>query len=216
MTPTVVYLDGYHLGDPLFIPGLARDLAARTTGIVLVHGSGERGERALESLGLVPQSADGVWAVDGDHQRGAVERATRELNREMIHEFNEQGVSAVGVMAGDRGLVHARDGELEIGKSAWLAELVGNGVTVLLGTMVEGAEVDAARVAGLLASALHGQAVAISRRSAEEPIASADLEGLVHDPESVRRVAREAGSVGLGLRVRLRSTSGSIPCFKMT
>ena len=174
---TVVYLDPDHLGDPLFIPGLARDLTARTSGLVLVHGSGERGERALESLGLFPKAADGVWRVDDDRQRGAVERATRELNREVVHEFNEQGVVAVGAMAGDRGLVRVEEGQAVVGKARWVADLVRQGVTVLVGTLVDGAEVDAAAVAGRLAAALDGRAVALSRRSVEADVTAGRARG---------------------------------------
>ncbi len=213
MVPTVVYLDEYHLGDPLFIPGLARDLASRAAGIVLVHGSGERGERALESLGLIPRSDAGVWRTEGDDQRQAVERAMRDLNREMIHEFNEQGVAAVGAMVGDRGLIRQSAGGLVVGKSAWVSDLARQGVTVLLGAMVQGAEVDPARTAGLLASSLSGEAVALSRRSVDGAVEDADLGGLVHDPGAVRRIAEAAGSVGLGLRARLRTADAITTCF---
>ena len=105
---TVVYLDPYFLGDPLFVPGLARDLAARGAGLVLVHGSGERGERALESLGRMPHQSDGVWETDDEAGRAAVEHAARELNREVVHELNEQGVASIRALAADRGLVKAQ------------------------------------------------------------------------------------------------------------
>ena len=211
---TVVYLDADHLGDPLFVPGLARDLAARTTGLVLVHGSGERGERALESQGLLPKAVDGVWRVDDERQRGAVERATRELNREIVHEFNEQGVVAVGAMAGDRGLVRVADGEAAVGTTRWVADLVRQGVTVLVGALVDGREVDAAALAGRLAVALDGRAVALSRRSVEADVTEGELDGLVYDPAAVRRLARSAGPVHLGLRARLRSDVGATPCLR--
>ena len=211
---TVVYLDADHLGDPLFVPGLARDLAARPSGLVLVHGSGERGERALESQGLLPQSVDGVWRVDGERQRGAVERATRELNREMVHEFNEQGVVAVGAMAGDRGLVRVSGDGVEIGKSTWVADLVRQGVAVLVGTLVGGAEVDAATVAGRLAVALGGTPMALSRRSVEADVSTQELGGLVYDRAAVQRMVESAGPVHLGLRARLRSDVSETPCVR--
>ncbi len=92
---SVLFLDPYFLGDPLFLPGLARDLAARGEGMVLVHGSGERGERALEAQGLFPTAIDGVWHTDSDEARAAVERATRELNRQIAAELNEAGVASI-------------------------------------------------------------------------------------------------------------------------
>ncbi|MCH7640070.1 MAG: hypothetical protein IH855_11505 [Bacteroidetes bacterium] len=38
----LVYLDAYHLGDPLFLRGFARDVEAHVGPLILVHGSGKR------------------------------------------------------------------------------------------------------------------------------------------------------------------------------
>ena len=138
----VLLLDAYHLGDPLFLGGLARDLAARAAtgadGLVLVHGSGERGERALEALGLAPTATDGVWDAGTDEQAAAVERATRELNREVAHELNEAGVASVRVVGADRGLLKAGGGSVIATKTNWLAALVRQRVVAVVAALVGG------------------------------------------------------------------------------
>lgn len=205
---TVAYLDPYFLGDPLFVPGLARDLATRTTGLVLVHGSGERGERALESLGRMPRAADGVWDVEDETGRAAVERATRELNRELVHELNEQGVASVRALAADRGLVKAGPGGVVAGRTVWLGELVDQGVVVAVASLVlrDGAlvEADAAATAAVLAEALGASAFALSTRSVDGALAADALGDIVPDADRVRRLAAGGGDVRVGPRVMLR------------
>ncbi|MGB3544302.1 hypothetical protein [Rubrivirga sp.] len=209
----VVYLDPYFLGDPLFAPGLARDLATRSDGVLLVHGSGERGERALESLGRMPTSKEGIWVTDDLEGRDAVERATRELNRELHHELNEAGVATIRVTGGDRGLLKQRGDDLEVGKTGWVSTALGQGVTVVLASLVEVAgdvlEVDAATAAGALGEALGLEVVALSKRALE----TGDLEAegrAFPDLDAVRRLRRPNRKVVGGPRSLLRSSpSGS-------
>ena len=172
----VVLLDAFHLGDPLFVSQLARDVAARKEGLVFVHGSGEAGERALEARGVFPEQAGGVWPTTSSAEAAEVERAARDLNRRLVHEMNEAGAPAVRVMASDRGLV-ARDataqppGALRAGKTGWLATLVAQGGVAVVAAFVAGdaardaagplAEVDAAATAAVLAGALGADAVAL-------------------------------------------------------
>jgi acetylglutamate kinase len=172
---TVVLLDPYHLGDPLFVSQLARDVAARgagsqSEGLVLVHGSGEAGERALEARGAAPVAHGGVWAVASADEAAEVERATRDLNRRLVHEMNEAGVPAVRVMASDRGLVaRGPDGALRAGRTGWLATLATQGGVALVAALVAAepgrgealAEVDASEAAAVLAEALGAEAVVL-------------------------------------------------------
>ncbi len=211
---TVVYIDPYFLGDPLFVTGLARDLAASGGGSggggsVLVHGSGERGERALESLGRTPRLADGVWETEDEAGRAAVEQAARELNRGVVHELNEQGVASIRALAADRGLVKAAGGGVEAGQTAWLAELVGQGVVAVVASLVlrDGAlhEADAVATAAALARAMGGDVFALSTRSVEGPLSVRQLDGVVPDPEAVRRLAAGGAVVRVGPRSLLGS-----------
>ena len=203
----VLLLDAYHLGDPLFLTGLARDLAARGGGgAVLVHGSGERGERALESLGLIPEAQDGVWRTKTAEQAGAVERATRALGREIAHELNEAGVASVRVVGADRGLLKPGAGGAAAGKTAWLGALVGQGVVAVVASLVGGAgdgplaEADPAAAAAALAGALGGPVTVLLKR----PLAGADGPLDVAAPP-VRAALGDAGAaarlVGRGVPV---------------
>ncbi len=202
----VVYLDPYFLGDPLFIPGLARDVAARGAGLVLVHGSGERGERALESLGRMPTATGGAWDAQDDEGRGAVERATRTLTREVVHELNEAGVSAVGLMGADRGLLKRVDGAVVAGRASWLADLLGHGVVAVVASMVTTAdgvaEVDAATAANVLAGALDLAPVALTTRSLPADARPADVEAAVPDADALGRLG---GGALAGPRALLRA-----------
>ena len=212
----VAYLDPYFLGDPLFVPGLARDLADRGAGLVIVHGSGERGERALEALGRVPTAHEGVWDADDADGLEAVERAARDLNREIAHELNEAGVSAVRVMGADRGLLKATGRGLEVGRAGWVGDLAGQGVVVVVASFVGGdgplREVDAASAAGALSAALEVPLVVLTTRSLEgRDVEARGLEGLagaVPDLEAVRRGAGRASSVTAGPRATLRRVGG--------
>ena len=208
----VVYLDPYFLGDPLFVPGLAQDVAARATGLVLVHGSGERGERALEALGRVPTSRDGVWEAEDDEGRGVVERALRDLNREIAHELNEAGVSAIRVMGADRGLIKRQGGTLTAGATGWLGSLVQQGVVAVVASLVDGPdgpiEADPAQTAGLLADALGARLVLLTTRSvaAGGPVAS--LGDAVPDAAAAARAVAVPGSAVAGPRATLRQPEG--------
>ena len=222
---TVVLLDPYHLGDPLFVSQLARDVAARapargaglpTEGLVFVHGSGEAGERALEARGALPEARGGVWAVASEDEAADVERAMRDLNRRLVHEMNEAGVPAVRVMASDRGLVaRGPDGALRAGRTAWLATLAAQGGVAVVaavaavepGSGAALAEVDAAEAAAVIAEALGAAAVVLlaTGRPAGAPDDAqtiADAAGRLPDRGLAERlVGCLGGGDGGGLRV---------------
>ena len=204
----VVYLDPYFLGDPLFVPGLARDVAARGEGLVLVHGSGERGERALESLGRLPTATDGVWEAEDAEGRAAVERASRQLNREVVHEMNEAGVPCVGALAGDRGLVKRGDAGPTAGRTGWAGDLARRGVALVVASLVtaegEAVEADPARTAAVLAEALAAPLVALTTRSVGAEVELEQALAAVPDPAAVRRALGVVGAVRVGPRTLLR------------
>lgn len=207
-----VYLDPYFLGDPLFVPGLARDVAARGTGLVLVHGSGERGERALESLGRMPERQDGVWRTSDAEERDAVERAARVLNREIVHELNEAGVSAIRVIGADRGLLKLDHDRIVAGRTAWLGDLLQSGVVAVVASLAAGEdgliEIDPARSAGVLAAALAVPAAVLTTASVDDGGTLEDLEARLPDASAVRRIGAPGGEIRAGLRATLRDPSG--------
>ena len=178
---SVLYLDRYHLGDPLFLNGLARDVLAFPGPLVLVHGAGEAAERALEAQGRIPQWRDGVLVVESSAGRALVERAARDLNRRIVHTLNDAGVSAVRLDAGSRGLFRAGEVGPEVKNLDWLRALVAQGVVPVVAALLEeerGAprEVSGGAVAGLLADAF--------TRSGESSCVLALVKNGAYAPES--------------------------------
>lgn len=215
--PTVLYLDRYHLGDPLFLTGFARDVLAFVEPVALVHGSGEAAERALEAQGRIPAYEGGVIAAETDEDRALVERAARDLNRTIVHTLNDAGVAAVGVEAGSRGLVKAAETGLAAKNVGWFGELLAQRAVPVVAALVSGApgeprEVSGGAVAGLLAGALsrEGDAVLVaflSKRGSGIPeTAVSDGEGLLFEdlPEGVLpepEAVQAALSVGADVRL---------------
>ena len=169
----VLLLDAYHLGDPLFLPGFARDVAARVSGtpLVLVHGGGEAAERALEAEGLSAARTGGVLAVQHPRAAEIVERAARELNREIVHALNEAGVPAVRFTGADRGLLRPGPSGVEA-QAGWLKALADQGAVPVVAALVrrdEGAalrEVSAGAAAAALAHAMDGPVGLLGARAA--------------------------------------------------
>ena len=211
----LVLLDAFHLGDPLFVSQLARDVAARKEGLVFVHGSGEAGERALEGRGVFPEARAGVWVTATPDEAAEVERATRDLNRRLVHEMNEAGVPAIRARAADRGLVVPDEaGGVRAGQTAWLSRLVGQGGVAVVASLVAApgavpgtaalVEVDAAQTAAVLAGALGAEAVVVlvTGRAAgiagqdgvrlHAPLADAEAGGTLPDGPLVRRLVEVA------------------------
>ncbi len=181
---SVLYLDRYHLGDPLFLNGLARDVLAFPEPLVLVHGAGEEAERALEAQGRVPEWRDGVLVVESDADRALVERAARDLNRRIVHTLNDAGVSAVRLDAGSRGLFRVGEAGLEVNKTDWLRALVAQGVVPVIAALLDegraaAREVGGGAVAGRLAEAL--------TRSGEPSCVLAMVKSGSYAPESEHR-----------------------------
>ena len=158
----VVYLDRHHLGDELFLKSLAQHFAQADSGepsCLLVHGSGEKVERTLESQGYFPERTDGVLDIENDEQRRLVERAVRETNQEIVAALTDEVVSTVGIQGVDRNLLGLDDqGQVTAANVGWLAALVKQRVVPVVSALVEDEEgpreVWAADVAVALAAAL--------------------------------------------------------------
>ena len=191
----LVYLDRYHLGDPLFLPGFARDVKAHEGPLVLVHGSGEAGERALEAEGLMPERRDGALVVSTPHTAALVERATRDLNRQIAHVLNEGGVPSVRMLGADRGLLRrGGDGQVEAGRAGWLAAVTRQGAVPVVATLVAGMDGVAVEVDG--GAAVAALAGALTEDGAEPPAAvfftTTRRPGLYEGGERVPSVAASA------------------------
>jgi acetylglutamate kinase len=222
----VLYLDRYHLGDPLFLNGFARDVLGLDAPCVLVHGAGEAAERALEAQGRFPESHGGVLAVETDADRALVARAARDLNRQIAHTLNDAGVAAVRLEAAGRGLIRATDDGIEAGKTDWLRKSVAQGavpvIAALIGDMGGAVrEVSGGAVAGALARSFadegaEAQAIFLTKNGQNglvegdstqvEASVEAVPESLLPEPEAVRAALTAEAEVVLTGRSGLRQT----------
>lgn len=206
----IVYLDRSHLGDELFLKSLAQHFAEGPSGkppCLLVHGSGEKVERTLESKGYFPERTDGVLDIEGEDQRRLVERAVRETNQEIVAALTDEVVPTVGIQGVDRNLLTLdEEGQVAATKVGWLAALIKQRVVPVVSALVEDAgtvrEVWAADVAVALAGALSASfdpVVSIFATTDQPGLVSADgrldeiaIEQLsdddVADPAAARRV----------------------------
>ena len=145
----VVYLDRHHLGDELFRKSLAQHFSEAGTGgptCVLVHGSGEKVERTLESQGHFPDRTRGVIDVETEEHRRLVERAVREVNQELVAALTDEVVSTVGVQGVDRGLFQQEPDEpLRAANVGWLSALLKQHVLPVVSALVEAPESGAVR-----------------------------------------------------------------------
>ena len=162
----LVYLDAYHLGDPLFLQRFAPIVKAHEGPLALIHGSGEAAERALEAEGLIVPREGGRLKAEGGRQLQIVERATRDLNRQIVEALNEVGVAALRLNAYDRGLVrHAPDDRIVTGKVDWLETLLAQGVVPVVAALLEqeaaAEEVDASTLLFALAKGLEPRTRAV-------------------------------------------------------
>ena len=207
----LVYLDPYHLGDPLFLTSFVRDVKAHTGPLLLVHGGGEEAERALEAQGLVPERVDGALQVADAQQAALVERATRDLNRRIVHELNEAGVAALRLTGADRGLLRKQgDGTLAVGKSSWLRTLMEQGAVPVLAALIEEGgtvvEADPAAVCVALAEALptpEGEATVVTLSTGRRT--HVVLDGVEQDVLSVDQIGRVAALPAPDFVVRVAS-----------
>ena len=137
----VVYLDRPHLGDELFLKSLAQHFANGKSGeppCLLVHGSGEKVERTLESKGYFPERTDGVLDIEGEEQRRLVERAVRETNQEIVAALTDEVVSTVGIQGVDRNLLGVdEEGGITATNVGWLAALIKQRVVPVVSALVE-------------------------------------------------------------------------------
>lgn len=130
----LLYLDDYHAGDVLFVQSLARSLARlKQRRAVLVHGSGEHAERALEAEGIFRKRSEGVIPVETAAEHALVERALRHINRKITGALTDAVVPAVGIVGSERGLFIIRGGELHAEDVEWLERLVRKGIVPVVG-----------------------------------------------------------------------------------
>lgn len=127
--PYILYLDDYHTGDVHFLQSLARGLArmnARPAPVV-VHGSGEHAERALEANGIFRRREYGVLPIESRTEYILVDRAARQLNQKIVAMLNDAVVPSVGIMGTQRRSLIVRDGRISAA-GGWIHSLMRQGI----------------------------------------------------------------------------------------
>ncbi len=131
----VFCLDDYHVGDPHFLQSLAREITGSRPNpprILMVHGSGEAAERALEGQGRFRKRTEGVLAIGSAEEAAIVDRATRQANQKVVDTLTDEIVPAVSVQGDARNLFVHTDSGVQVGSTGWLRDLVENeGVPVI-------------------------------------------------------------------------------------
>lgn len=153
----LLYLDRYHLGDPLFVKNLAKHIQqGPSRECLIVHGSGEKVERTFEAQGFFPERTRGVLDVKTTEQKRLVERAVREANQEIVGSLTDEVISTVGIQGTDRGLLRLSAGngheaqgdgapatlsgddvEITTGKVGWLEALLKQQVIAVVSALAE-------------------------------------------------------------------------------
>lgn len=138
---SLLYLDRFHLGDPLFLQALGRALARRgdmNLRPILVHGQGEFVQRRLESEGIFLRMHRGVYAATTAEEERLIDTSTRDLNRWLTGLLTEAVVPAVGFMGADRDLLRREGEAIRVGRVEWVAQLLGQEVVPVIASTARG------------------------------------------------------------------------------
>ncbi|NNE35099.1 MAG: hypothetical protein HKN13_07685 [Rhodothermales bacterium] len=138
---SLVWIDDYHGGDPLFVQSLARGLAAQPPDhrrAILVLGGLDRAQRLLEANAIPVEVRDGVPISADPAARALIERACREVNKEAVAVLTEFGVPAVGIQGCDRGLLTIAESRITPPSVAWLEKIVANGAVPVVSALAAG------------------------------------------------------------------------------
>lgn len=214
----IVYLDAYHLGDPLFLRSFARDVQRYSKPLMLVHGGGEEVDRVLEAGGELIPVGSARPRPSSPEGRALVERTVRDLNRRIVHELNDAGVSALRVLGTDRGLLtEAPDGSVHLGRLGWVSALMLQRVVPVLGLLAD-SEVGAVEVAAEavlgrwvegLAENAPGRTVEVGILARSPSVASAGADALaVATEHEIPAVVAARELMGKSVRVRVLPRGG--------
>ena len=166
----LLYLDQERMGDQLFLQSLAQGLAGKYGEVppcMIVHGSGEYAERALQGEGFFVERSEGVLQVETAQQAALVDRSVRQFNKKLVSLLTDEVVSSVGVQGINRNLIHLEeDGEVTVNGAGWIERLVDQGVVPVLSALAydeEGQirEANAAAVTREMARAVRNRSVKV-------------------------------------------------------
>ncbi len=139
----LLWVDDYHAGDPLFFQTLARSLRASVSSgrrHVLVHGAAERAARLLESSAIPYDMSDDIPVSDAPGAADLIQRAYREVNKQIVAVLTEFGVASVGFQGSDRRLLATGNGKPSAGSVHWLEAVLANGTVAVVSAAAAGGE----------------------------------------------------------------------------
>lgn len=133
----VLCVDAAAQEDLMLQDQLARGVAAMVGNgerLLVLLGSGEAEERRLETSGHSSARLDGALCTVTPN----VESTMRESVRSLSNRLTDEGVFAVGMMAGDRNMIAQTDREVRI-SARWEQQMwTGPGVVPVLGCLISG------------------------------------------------------------------------------
>jgi acetylglutamate kinase len=106
-----VKLGGSVLEDAEIRRSILDQIAQLSSGgheIILVHGGGKRLNRRLSQFGIVSRFVDGLRVTDEQTLEAALMVLAGEVNKRLVAELAELGISAVGICGADASAVRCR------------------------------------------------------------------------------------------------------------
>jgi hypothetical protein len=127
---TILFLDDYHVGDPLFLADLGRRLSklGESGRTIILHRVEEAVSRALEDAGH-------------EERPTVAERGVREVNQGIARRLIEEGVPAVSIQGSDRGLFRIEDetsSDVVVTGGSWLLQMIGTGTIPVVSPLAKG------------------------------------------------------------------------------
>lgn len=120
-----------HLDDRLVLQNLARfrAQAAAPPPVLVVHSSGRAIDRALEAAGVLVAPPAGVYQATTAEEAATIDRTLRQVSQRLVAVMADQGVPAVGLQGGERGLLRrSQDGTMVAGAVTGLLDAMQKGV----------------------------------------------------------------------------------------
>lgn len=128
--PTVVKLGGSLLDDPVTRSRALESIAASwsdSNPLVVVHGGGKHVDRMLAKLGIQKQTIEGLRVTDDATLEVVVSALAGVVNKTLVAEFQQLGVSSVGLTGADGETVianrHAPIGGTDLGHVGVVADV---------------------------------------------------------------------------------------------
>ncbi|HEX8696365.1 MAG TPA: acetylglutamate kinase [Longimicrobium sp.] len=211
----VVKVGGHEVDDPAWLERLARAVAARDGGTVIVHGGGKEVSALQRTLGAEPEWRDGLRVTTPETMRVVAMVLSGLVNKRIVSALVGAKVDALGVSGEDAGLIQARPshggalgrtGEVVAVRAELLSGWLAQGLTPVLSPVSRGPDggplnVNADEAAAAVAAVL-GAAELLFVSNVAGVLADGAVVGEVA-AEEVERLIEEGTAAG-GMAPKLR------------